>query len=193
MKHIEAAMKKLESRHVEHIKVYGEGNADRLTGRHETGSIDSFSWGVANRGASIRVPRQCAREGKGYFEDRRPASNADPYQITGIIVETVSCLPDAETPYVWGIATEKIADCNVALRLAPRGKVNSCTRRRIGDWTQYASMSLGTNTSLDLERIRQETRGGVIPDVTKQHLSGYLTYLLRFSLAIGCSICPVRC
>ena len=90
MKHIEAAMKKLESRHVDHIKVYGEGNDARLTGRHETGSIDSFSWGVANRGASVRIPRACAREGKGYFEDRRPASNADPYQITGIIVETVS-------------------------------------------------------------------------------------------------------
>ncbi|MCJ1325289.1 glutamate--ammonia ligase [Thelotrema lepadinum] len=89
MKHIEAAMKKLESRHVEHIKVYGEGNAERLTGKHETGSIDSFSWGVANRGASVRIPRQCAKEGKGYFEDRRPASNADPYQITGIIVETI--------------------------------------------------------------------------------------------------------
>ena len=89
MKHIEAAMKKLEARHVDHIAVYGEGNAERLTGRHETGSIDSFKWGVADRSASIRIPRSCAKEGKGYFEDRRPASNADPYQITGIIVETV--------------------------------------------------------------------------------------------------------
>jgi len=89
IKHIEAAMKKLEARHVEHIAVYGEGNADRLTGRHETGSIESFTWGVANRGASIRVPRACAQEGKGYFEDRRPASSADPYQITGIICETL--------------------------------------------------------------------------------------------------------
>jgi glutamine synthetase len=89
MKYIEAAMKKLEPRQLEHIKVYGEGNADRLTGRHETGSIDKFTWGVADRGASVRIPRACAREGKGYFEDRRPASNADPYQITGIIVETI--------------------------------------------------------------------------------------------------------
>lgn len=90
MKHIEAAMKSLEKRHEDHILVYGEGNRDRLTGNHETGNIEKFSWGVADRGASIRVPRQCAKEGKGYFEDRRPASNADPYQITGIIVETVS-------------------------------------------------------------------------------------------------------
>ncbi|KAF3407801.1 Glutamine synthetase [Talaromyces pinophilus] len=89
MKAIEAAMKKLEARHVEHIAVYGEGNEARLTGRHETGSIDKFSYGVADRGGSIRIPRQCAKDGKGYFEDRRPASNADPYQVTGIIVETV--------------------------------------------------------------------------------------------------------
>lgn len=90
MKHIEAAIKKLEKRHEEHIAVYGEGNRERLTGQHETGNIDQFSWGVADRGASIRIPRQCAKDGKGYFEDRRPASNADPYQITGMMVETVS-------------------------------------------------------------------------------------------------------
>ncbi|KAJ1326693.1 glutamine synthetase [Microdochium nivale] len=88
MKHIEAAIKKLEGRHKEHILVYGEGNEARLTGRHETGSIDQFSYGVANRGASIRIPRETAAQGFGYFEDRRPASNADPYQITGIIMET---------------------------------------------------------------------------------------------------------
>lgn len=92
MKHIEAAIKKLEKRHEEHIAVYGEGNRERLTGQHETGNIDQFSWGVADRGASIRIPRQCAKDGKGYFEDRRPASNADPYQITGMMVETVSFL-----------------------------------------------------------------------------------------------------
>jgi glutamine synthetase len=63
-----------------------------MTGRHETASYDKFSWGIANRGASVRVNRACAEEGKGYFEDRRPASNADPYQITGMIVETVSRL-----------------------------------------------------------------------------------------------------
>ncbi len=92
IKHIEAAIKKLEKRHEEHIAVYGEGNRERLTGKHETGNIDQFSWGVADRGASIRIPRQCAKDGYGYFEDRRPASNGDPYQITGIMVETVSLL-----------------------------------------------------------------------------------------------------
>ncbi|KAL9632027.1 MAG: hypothetical protein Q9164_005563, partial [Protoblastenia rupestris] len=88
MKAIEAAMGKLEKRHVEHIAVYGEGNAERMTGQHETASMDKFSWAVADRGASIRIPRQCAADGKGYFEDRRPASNACPYQITGMMMET---------------------------------------------------------------------------------------------------------
>lgn len=92
MKYIEEAMEALSKRHVEHMKVYGEGNEARMTGRHETASYDKFSWGIANRGASVRVNRACAEEGKGYFEDRRPASNADPYQITGMIVETVSSL-----------------------------------------------------------------------------------------------------
>jgi glutamine synthetase len=90
IKHIEAAMEKLAARHKEHMLVYGEGNEARMTGRHETASYDKFSWGVANRGASCRVNRAVAEEGKGYFEDRRPASNADPYRITGIIMETVS-------------------------------------------------------------------------------------------------------
>jgi len=89
MKYIEEAMKKLEKRHVEHIKVYGEGNELRMTGAHETSSLDKFTWGIANRGSSVRIPRACAKEGKGYFEDRRPASNGDPYQITGIIMETI--------------------------------------------------------------------------------------------------------
>ncbi|RYP53759.1 hypothetical protein DL768_001359 [Monosporascus sp. mg162] len=89
MKHIEAAIKKLEGRHKEHIAVYGEGNEQRLTGKHETGNIEQFTYGVADRGSSIRIPRETAAKGYGYFEDRRPASNADPYQITGIIMETI--------------------------------------------------------------------------------------------------------
>jgi glutamine synthetase len=89
MKAIEAAMEKLSKRQTEHMAVYGEDNQQRMTGQHETASYDKFTWGVANRGSSVRIPRSVAAEGKGYFEDRRPASNADPYQITGIIVETL--------------------------------------------------------------------------------------------------------
>ncbi|XAR49484.1 Glutamate--ammonia ligase [Bertholletia excelsa] len=85
---IKNAIEKLRLRHKEHIAAYGEGNERRLTGRHETANINTFLWGVANRGASIRVGRDTEREGKGYFEDRRPASNMDPYVVTSMIAET---------------------------------------------------------------------------------------------------------
>ena len=85
---IKKAIGKLEAKHDEHIKAYGEGNERRLTGAHETASIDAFSWGFANRGASVRVGRDVEREGKGYFEDRRPASNMDPYVVTSLIAKT---------------------------------------------------------------------------------------------------------
>jgi glutamine synthetase len=91
---IESAIKKMSFRHNEHIAVYGDDNDKRLTGQHETGHIGSFSYGVANRGASIRIPRHVAKEGKGYLEDRRPASNIDPYRVTAIVVES-SLSPDA--------------------------------------------------------------------------------------------------
>lgn len=89
MAHIEAALKKLEPHHLECIKEYGDDNELRLTGRHETGSIDKFTWGVANRGTSIRVPRETAAKGYGYFEDRRPASNADPYRVTRVLMTSI--------------------------------------------------------------------------------------------------------
>jgi glutamine synthetase len=82
------AVKKLKDKHDEHIALYGVDNDKRLTGAHETASIDQFSYGVANRGASIRIPRQAKLEGKGYFEDRRPASNVDPYLVTRKLVQT---------------------------------------------------------------------------------------------------------
>merc|ERR1711988_702868 len=81
----------------EHIAAYdvsgGEDNKRRLTGLHETASIEKFSWGVANRGCSVRIPRSTEKDDKGYFEDRRPASNMDPYVVTGKIMET-AVLPD---------------------------------------------------------------------------------------------------
>jgi len=74
----------------EHIAVYGEFNDQRLTGDHETQSIDEFSFGISDRGASIRIPIITVEKGwKGWLEDRRPASNADPYKVAGRIVETV--------------------------------------------------------------------------------------------------------
>jgi len=94
IKEIYKAIYKLGAKHLEHIAVYGEGNDLRLTGKHETASINQFLYGVANRGASIRIGRDTEEDGKGYFEDRRPASNADPYVVTGKIMETIMG-PDA--------------------------------------------------------------------------------------------------
>ena len=82
------AISKLEKKHLEHISVYGDDNVDRLTGLHETAHISEFSFGVANRGASIRIPRTTEKNKKGYFEDRRPSSSCDPYLATSKIFET---------------------------------------------------------------------------------------------------------
>merc|ERR1719267_352289 len=77
----------------EHIAEYGEGNDKRLTGKHETCSINEFKYGVANRGASIRIPRSAEKEGRGYMEDRRPAANCDAYRVAArIMLTTGECL-----------------------------------------------------------------------------------------------------
>ena len=76
-------------RHELHIENYGSDNHLRLTGKHETQSIDKFSWGVSDRGSSIRVPLSTAKEWKGYVEDRRPASNGDPYKIVNVISSSI--------------------------------------------------------------------------------------------------------
>ena len=73
----------------EHIAVYGADNDQRLTGLHETQSIDKFSYGASDRGASIRIPISTVDDGwKGRLEDRRPASNADPYKVAAVIIKT---------------------------------------------------------------------------------------------------------
>ena len=74
----------------EHIEVYGADNHLRLTGKHETASIHDFSFGVSDRGASIRIPVVVPKWGwKGYLEDRRPNSAADPYKVAARIIKTV--------------------------------------------------------------------------------------------------------
>lgn len=78
----------------EHIVAYGPDNEMRLTGLHETQSIDKFSWGIADRGASIRVPHSFVTDGyKGYLEDRRPNSQGDPYQICARVLRTINTVP----------------------------------------------------------------------------------------------------
>jgi glutamine synthetase len=79
----------LKKKHKEHIFVYGENNDLRLSGRFETSSIEKFSYGEGNRAASVRIPAATIEKHKGHFEDRRPASNLDPYVVTGMIIDSI--------------------------------------------------------------------------------------------------------
>ena len=89
MKYIDDMMSKMKEKHNVHMDLYGEGNTKRLTGIHETSSFRKFSYGTGNRAASFRIPTQTrAENGKGYVEDRRPASNIDPYVVAAIIVDS---------------------------------------------------------------------------------------------------------
>jgi glutamine synthetase len=72
----------------EHLAGYGLGSEERLTGEHETERYDQFSYGVSNRGASVRIPWQVNLEQRGYIEDRRPNANMDPYVVTRLITNT---------------------------------------------------------------------------------------------------------
>ena len=84
------AIKKLEDNHDAHMKVYGADNDQRMTGLHETSSYKRFTYGKANRGCSVRIGNKTVENGRGYFEDRRPASNCDPYLVTSKIFETTT-------------------------------------------------------------------------------------------------------
>jgi glutamine synthetase len=89
MAYIDNMMKKFEANHVKHMSLYGADNHKRLTGIHETSSIDKFSYGCGNRACSFRIPTQTMHDdGKGYIEDRRPASNICPYTVSAIIYDT---------------------------------------------------------------------------------------------------------
>ena len=83
------ACEKLGENVEEHINSYGIDNDKRLTGLHETCSITEFKYGVSDRGASIRIPWQVEKDGKGYLEDRRPSSNCDPYVVSQKLIKTI--------------------------------------------------------------------------------------------------------
>jgi len=85
---ITSMIDKLENKHSEHMKIYGEGNDLRMTGKNETSSYDTFTYGVADRTASIRIPQETFNNKSGYLEDRRPASNMNPYLVTSKILQT---------------------------------------------------------------------------------------------------------
>lgn len=82
-------MKKFEAKHMEHMLKYGEYNRERMTGEHETSCYDKFTYGIANRKCSIRIPNETVKNGCGYWEDRRPSSNCDPYLVTSTILQTL--------------------------------------------------------------------------------------------------------
>jgi glutamine synthetase len=90
LKHINDGLEKLGEYHKLHIKSYGDDNEMRLSGKHETSNINSYTIGRANRGASIRIPNETMKNNKGYFEDRRPAANIDPYLVCSLILQGVN-------------------------------------------------------------------------------------------------------
>jgi glutamine synthetase len=92
------AAEALATRHELHIANYGYAIEERLTGLHETCSYKEFRYGVSDRGASVRIPWQVARDQKGYIEDRRPNANCDPYVVTRLITETVCSAFESSSP-----------------------------------------------------------------------------------------------
>jgi glutamine synthetase len=101
MKYIEDLMAKLAPKHKLHLTLYGEGNEKRLTGHHETSSMHTFSYGVGNRAASVRIPTStAAANGKGYIEDRRPASNIDPYIVGAILADSTLLAESKAEPLI---------------------------------------------------------------------------------------------
>ena len=97
MREIERAILRLKDKHHEHVLRYGEGNERRLTGRHETATMTEFTWGVADRGASVRVGNETYNDGCGYFEDRRPSANCDPYVVTQMLASTTLAVGELST------------------------------------------------------------------------------------------------
>ena len=101
MPYIENMMKKLDATHMTHMSVYGADNNKRLTGIHETSPFDRFSYGAGNRAASVRIPTQTINQnGKGYIEDRRPASNIDPYVVSAMLYDTTVLTKSKAKPMV---------------------------------------------------------------------------------------------
>lgn len=94
--YIDALLAGFAPYHEAHLNEYGSYNEERLTGVHETASMETFSYGVSDRGASLRIPIYTVEhDWKGYLEDRRPASNADPYRIANRIMKTVKIAHEA--------------------------------------------------------------------------------------------------
>ncbi|KAH9628059.1 hypothetical protein HF086_018034 [Spodoptera exigua] len=87
---IQKGIKKLAASHERHIKVYdAHGELDNKTPLSGETMTEKFSAGIADRSCSIRIPRIVAENKCGFLEDRRPASNSDPYQVIDALMRTV--------------------------------------------------------------------------------------------------------
>jgi glutamine synthetase len=112
---IQGYMSSLKQYHTAHIAVYGEGNEERLTGHHETSSMETFTHGIGDRTASVRIPTQTMHDGRGYFEDRRPAANANPYIVAERILKTIAGLDD---PPMQQTSCAEITNAPVTVQIA---------------------------------------------------------------------------
>ena len=113
-----AGCEALGTRVHEHIAIYGDGIEDRLTGAHETAPYHTYSYGVSDRGSSVRIPGGVARDRRGYLEDRRPNANIDPYVVSRLMVETICSAASAPKAR----AAKKAPAKKVAAKKAPAKK-----------------------------------------------------------------------
>lgn len=109
-------IRRLGKNHLAHMEAYGKDNEHRMTGKHETAAYAMFTTGVGDRGASVRIGNETYKDGKGYYEDRRPASNCDPYMVASLILQTTVINVDTEekTPQV---AVNSPSQVNVTFEL----------------------------------------------------------------------------
>ena len=114
-----AGCEALGTRVNEHVANYGVGIEDRLTGAHETAPYNKFSYGVSDRGSSVRIPGGVAREKKGYLEDRRPNANMDPYVVARLMVETICGAAAAKKAPAKKAPAKKAAVKKAAVKKAP--------------------------------------------------------------------------
>ncbi len=123
------AAEALKKKHDLHIKNYGYAIEERLTGLHETASYKEFTYGVSDRGASVRIPWQVAKDKKGYIEDRRPNANMDPYVVTRLITDTVCSAIGKSSTSANGASMNGSRSARPAAKAKPKGKAKAASRR----------------------------------------------------------------
>ena len=123
------AAEALKKKHDLHIANYGYAIEERLTGLHETASYKEFNYGVSDRGASVRIPWQVAKDKKGYIEDRRPNANMDPYVVTRLITDTVCSAIGKSSASANGASMNGSRAAKPAARPKAKGKAKAGSRR----------------------------------------------------------------